>query len=444
MTDAGTTDRLRPLRRLFAQRRFVQLLTTRLTSQAADGIFQTSLAGAVLFNPEHHTTAGRVAVGLLVLLLPYSLIGPFAGVFLDRWRRRVVLTRGAAVRAVLVVVAAVLLATAGPTDPGFAVAALCALAVNRFYLAALSAALPHVVDEDDLVVANALSPTAGTVVTIVGGGIGLAVRAIAGSGDHGNAVVAVVAAIGYLAASAISATIPVDVLGPDAPPAELVRRQLAMVVSGLGKGIAHIWSRRPAALALGIIIGQRFLFGLWTIMALLLYRNSFHSHGVLRAGIVGVGQAATAGGVGLVLGAAVSPAMTARVGRSRWVTLVTAAVAVTVFALGAPYSMPLLLISALALGFATQATKVCVDTTIQEEIVDDYRGRAFSIYDTVYNLSYVAAAAVAAAVLPSSGKSLTTLAAMSGAYLVLATAYAAGWRSLLQRQTAEQAAHQAR
>ncbi|MET7592631.1 hypothetical protein ABZS92_38215, partial [Streptomyces sp. NPDC005444] len=34
-----------------------------------------------------------IASAMAVLLLPYSLIGPFAGVLLDRWRRRQVPAR---------------------------------------------------------------------------------------------------------------------------------------------------------------------------------------------------------------------------------------------------------------------------------------------------------------------------------------------------------------
>ena len=51
-----------------------------------------------------------------------------------------------------------------------------ALGVNRFFLAALSAALPHVVAGDRLVTANAVSTTSGTVATATGAGAGLLAR----------------------------------------------------------------------------------------------------------------------------------------------------------------------------------------------------------------------------------------------------------------------------
>jgi MFS family permease len=411
------------LRELFGERRFVRLLSTRLTSQTADGLFQTSLAGAVLFNPEHHTGPEQVAAGFVILLLPYSLIGPFAGVLLDRWRRQRVLTYGAAVRSVLVAGTAAALVVHGPSGPVFALTALVALAINRFYLAALSAALPSVVSTDRLVFANAISPTAGTVVTIIGAGIGLGLRSAGGGADRGDALAAAVAVLGYVAAALVAARLPADSLGPNPPSTEPLRAQLRGIARGLGHGARHLWQRPPAARALAVIFVQRFLFGMWSIMGLLLYRNSFHNHGVLRAGLVGVGQAVTVAGIGLVLAAAVTPWVTTRIGKQRWIVYVTAVAAVTELAFGAPFTMPLLLLSAFALGFATQATKVCVDTLVQSTVDDEYRGRVFSLYDTIYNISFVAAGFLAAFVLPTNGKSLVTLIVMSIGYLATAGVY---------------------
>jgi len=57
------------------------------------------LAGAVLFNPERAADPAAIAAGFTVLLLPYSFVGPFAGVLLDRWWRQRVLVRSNLIRA---------------------------------------------------------------------------------------------------------------------------------------------------------------------------------------------------------------------------------------------------------------------------------------------------------------------------------------------------------
>lgn len=144
---------VRDLRVLLRFGNFRRLLVVRLLSQGADGVYQTALATYVVFSPEKQTSATAIASAMAVLLLPYSLVGPFSGVLLDRWRRRQVLLYGSLLRTVLASATAVLIITDVP-DWLFYVSALCVTAVNRFVLSGLSAALPRVVDEERLVIAN--------------------------------------------------------------------------------------------------------------------------------------------------------------------------------------------------------------------------------------------------------------------------------------------------
>src|SRR6476660_3343258 len=106
------------MRSLLARKSFRRLRITRLLSLFGDGVFQAALAGTVLFNPQRAADPVAVAAGFAVLLLPYSLVGPFAGVWLDRWSRRQVLVRANVLRAVLVAVVAGLV-LGGVTGPAF-------------------------------------------------------------------------------------------------------------------------------------------------------------------------------------------------------------------------------------------------------------------------------------------------------------------------------------
>ena len=60
------------------------LLQLRWIGQFTDGLFQSSLASFVLFSPERQPNAVAAALAFAVVLLPYSVVGPYAGVFLDR------------------------------------------------------------------------------------------------------------------------------------------------------------------------------------------------------------------------------------------------------------------------------------------------------------------------------------------------------------------------
>lgn len=68
---------VRDLRVLLRFRDFRRLLFVRLLSQGADGVYQIALAAYVVFSPEKQTSATAIASAMAVLLLPYSLVGPF-------------------------------------------------------------------------------------------------------------------------------------------------------------------------------------------------------------------------------------------------------------------------------------------------------------------------------------------------------------------------------
>jgi hypothetical protein len=64
------------------------------------------------------------------------------------------------------------------------------------------------------------------------------------------------------------------------------------------------------------------------------------------------------------------------------------------------------------LGLSTQGVKICVDSLVQQWTADDVRGRAFSIYDMLFNLALVTSAVTAALTLPPDGAALVGFLAM--------------------------------
>jgi hypothetical protein len=411
------------LRSLLRRPDFRRLYGTRLTSQCADGVFQASLAGVVLFSPESAADPAGIAAGFAVLLLPYSLVGPFAGVLLDRWRRQRVLVVANLVRCLFVGLVAAEIA-AGWTGPLLYATALLVTSVNRFFLAAQSAAQPHVVAPEQLVTGNALSTTSGSVVAAAGGGLALLLQQLVGDGDGGYALIALASTVGYGSSAVLARRFGADQLGPD--DVERSRREtLGDVARGLVAGARHVRERREVAAALAAIGAHRFFYGISTIATLLLYRNYFVDDGAFQAGLAGLGQVFAASAAGTLIAAAVTPAAVRRFGKPAWITGLFAVAAVAQVALGVPYTMQALVPAALLLGVVAQGSKICVDTLVQEQVEDDYRGRVFSFYDTLFNLTFVGAAVAGALFLPASGRSYAMLAVVAGGYALTAAAY--GW-----------------
>jgi MFS family permease len=404
---------------------FRRLLATRLLSQFGDGVFQAALAGTVLFNPQRAADPVDIAAGFAVLLLPYSLVGPFAGVWLDRWSRRQVLLRANVVRATLVAVVAALI-LGGVEGAAFYTAGLAVFSVNRFVLSALSAGLPHTTDEPSLVSANAVSTTSGGVSTVAGGAAAILVLEGTGAGNAGYAAMALAAAVPYLAAAVVVGGFSLAHLGPEHMAAvRLSARDSARdTLLGMVAGTRHVAGRPPAAAALLAIGLHRLCYGVFTLMTLLLYRNTFEAGGGLfPGGILGLGQVVAAAALGTLLAAVVTPPVVRRIGTTRWIPLLLVGGGAAQVALGLWFVPAAVVLVGLLLGFVAQAVKICVDSTLQETVEDDYRGRVFSVYDTLFNMTFVIALVVGAVTLPESGVSSAVPVAVAVGYLLAAVTY---------------------
>lgn len=411
------------LRRLSAGVWFRRLLSVRLGSQFADGVFQVALASYALFS-DAQLSAASLAASLAVILLPFSVLGPFAGVFLDRWSRRQVLVWANLSRVGLAALAAVVVALGLP-DVTFYAVALVALSVNRFLLAGLSAALPHTVVPADLVTANALTPTAGTVAFLLGVVTGGALRAVAGpAGVDRDATVLLTAAALYAGAGMLALRIPRDQLGPDEDPTRpAVAAALRHVLSGLRDGLRHV-HRRPAAEAGLLAIGShRYWFGIWTVALVLVFRNHLNPPTDPDAAFADLSLAAVVTGAGFLCAAVVTPVVTERLEPRHWIVVLLVLGSVVSVWPGGLFSRPALLVTVFVLGLVSQGVKICVDTLVQRSVDDAYRGRVFSLYDVIFNVAFVAATATAAAVLPRDGRSLAMAFAVSLGYLLTAMLY---------------------
>ncbi len=408
------------VRTMLAVPDFRRLFRVRLTGQFGDGIFQGALFGATFFNPEKATSAGAAAAAFATLLLPYSFVGPFAGVLLDRWSRQRILAVTNVVRAVLVVVLALSLSGTGATSPTTMGLALVVVSLNRFVLSGLSASLPHVVQSRQLVSANAFTTTLGTGAAALGGFASLGLRDLWGKGDAGATRIALLAAAVYVTASYLATRITVRRLGPDGgiEPGPL-SHAAGMVAHGLVQGAQHVRERGPAARALLAIGAHRLFSGLAFVSVLLLHTEQ----GYLHRGFGGLGQTVTATVTGGLVAALVTPWVTRRIGTQMWIVAVFVGAAFVTVAFMSPYTHWSLLVAGLGLGFAAQASKICVDTLLQESIEDAFRGRVFSLYDTMFNVSFVSSAGLAALVVPDDGKSLLVVALIAGGYAVTALVY---------------------
>jgi MFS family permease len=423
VTEGGRARFGADLRAVLAGRDFRKLFGTRLVSQAGDGILTAAVGTYVFFNASTFPTPLAGAAAFAVLYLPYSLVGPFAGVLIDRWSRRQILVWSAPIRGLLVVATAALMVADNRSVPLY-IAVLAVLGVNRFLLSSLSAALPHVTPANKLVVANAVSDTVGGIVSALGGIIALGLNAATGDTERGAAVTMLVGGGCYVAASLVATIMPKDLLGPKGTRRRTARLadDLAEVASGLALGARYVLRRRGPRAALGATSAFSFLFGPMFLMSILLYRNHFYPAHVTVAESH-VETLAVFSAVGYACAALVTPPATRRLSKQAWITLMLVAAGVVAGVLGETFNE----VGYLAIGFlmylTRQSVAIAAVTILQEDVADVYRGRVFALYDMFYNAAYAIGAALFAVFMASDGKSPGVIAVIAIGFLVAAVAY---------------------
>ncbi|GAA3517507.1 MFS transporter [Dietzia aurantiaca] len=411
-----------------------RLSTARLAALLSEGIHQAALGGVVLFSPEAATTPAAIAGGFAVMLLPYSIVGPFAAAALDRWDRRVVVAVAALIRT-LAIVATIVLIAGGAVRTGTGLAALfglslVAIGLGRLINTGMTAAMPKVVPDRILAATNSVLVTVGSVITAVGAVAAFAVLAVLGAGD---------AAVSWtLAPSVITALVgvwailalPRRHLGPDDD--EIGRRDGARTAGdaarAFGGGLAEgVRAARSSALVwvslTGVALG-RAAFGITTMLAILLLRDvesAGAGGGPVIAGMGGFGLMSATVAAGMGLAAVVAPWAMVRARRILVVATGAVLAAIAQAVVGPTLNPTALVVGAIAIGLGTQVVKLVADNAMQTDVPDARRGGVFALQDALFNSAFVVGMVAVLPVAPADGRSVSLMLVPAALYGVSAT-----------------------
>jgi MFS family permease len=406
---------------LLRDAKLFRLLRIRWSGQLIDGLFQSALASFVLFSPERQASAVNAAVAFAVVLLPYSIVGPFVGTILDRFSRQRAIFFANLVRAMTLCVIALLIFN-GRTGVEITIFVLISFGVNRLILAGLSAGIPLMTDSKSLISANALAVTGGSVWVVLGGGVGLGIRQLLNgteSANHADALLVLIAAVGYFFTAFLSALLRRDEIGPLAH--EIAEGGFAQGIQEMRDGFNFLKEHADAARGIAATAIHRGGLTALTLTALLLERNTFHDPADSEAGLAGLSFALSIAAVGFVVGAAIAPYGVRKVGRHRWIRLSITGASVSVLLLVIARTPTLLIATAFFTALCGQSLKVTNDALVQSKIADLFRGRVFAVYDVLVNGAIVTGALIAAWVLPISGDSWQLPALIAVIWFLVAT-----------------------
>ncbi|MCW2614285.1 MAG: hypothetical protein JWN08_1279 [Frankiales bacterium] len=346
------------------------LISVHALHAAGDALVTVALAGTLFFSVPIGEARSRVALYLVLTMLPFSLLVPIAGPLLDRFPhgRRNVLALTTGGRGLLTWV------MAGATASlGLYPLALAVLVLSRAYGVARSAAVPRVRPPGvGLVSANARLNIAAVTAGAGAAALGSGVAALVGSGW-----VLRLASLLLIAGAVLSLRLPSHV-------DEAADRTT-------GHAPFRLLAARPVVTGpLATAIALRALAGLLTIFLAFFLRAEGAST-LLIASVVG------AAAVGQLAGTSLA----ARLPETSCGMLTVATLAAPLVAcLGAALTAgaPWVVAAAATTGFSASLSKFALDAALQEHVPGRSMGTAFSRAETGLQLAWVVGGALAVAV----------------------------------------------
>lgn len=372
---------------LFTRRDFGLLMGAQFLAQAGDGIVQTALAKFIVyggqkgFDLEAARSPDELLRIALYLFVPYTILSPFLGVVIDRWDRRRLLFLANGLRAVVVLIIG--LVGIGQV-PGAALffAFLLTLTSTRIVLATKAAALPATLDGSSLVEANAVSQLGGALFQLGGAGVAFVAATLIPVGP-----IVIAGALVY-AAGAVLALLMKH--AGEVRARSTLRAEIGRVIRNIAEGVREVARAPKAGAAISTYFWLRLLWSFSLVGIGFVARELMGDNDLAIVALTG-----GAGAAGAVLGFILARRLVDRFRAPANVVLGACVVAGgAVAVLGAVELKASIALLAFFLGFGFFLAKISLDTMVQEALGDDFRGRAFSLYDIAYNLAWVVAAGV--------------------------------------------------
>ena len=316
------------------------------------------------------------SLSFIAVMAPGLLLGPFAGVLVDRWDRRRVMIISDIVRGGIALLLIPAIAT-GQYWYALGITFLGAC-VAPFFTPARGAMIPRVVPQEQLLQANSLSQTTNTVMRLIGPALGTAVYHLLGAGGS----------ITFDAASFILSALCISLVTASGAVAASGRRP--NFIGELKSGLAYAWGNGPVRT---MIIAFTVMFigaGATNSLGIFIVRQSL---GLSESALV---LPTTASPLATTIAAITIGAAARKLRRAPLLVplaLVLAAAGIGMQA-GA-LTLTSVVIGAVLIGLCNAMLNIGVSTMFQMFVPDEYRGRVFGALNSLPTAAMLASAAAA-------------------------------------------------
>ena len=354
-----------------------RLLELHAFNTAGDAAFAVSLAGTLFFTVPTGEATGQVTLFLVLTMLPFAVVAPLIGPFLDRFRRgrRWAIGATLATRAFCCWVLAGAISDNSP-PPSFYFAALGCLVASKAYGVTRAAAVPRLLPpEFTLVKANSRISLTGT------GAAAISAPLAAGAAVIGAEWAVRYAALLFVVGTVLAILLPAQV---DSSEGE-EQVDLSRITTGAKKGIAI---SRDVVNALRSNTGLRLLSGFLTIFMAFTLRQPPDSMGWGGSATILLGLVIGGAGAGNTIGTLIASATKSRRPQRVVIAVLLLDVAVLV-TVSVFFTWWTAVVLGVTVGLCQSLGKLSLDALIQRDVAERVRTSMFARSETLLQLAWV-------------------------------------------------------
>jgi len=365
------------------KRNFFLLWLGQIISQLGDRLGQMALIAFVYLRAPG--SAMSIAKILSFTIIPVFLIGPVAGVYVDRWDRRRTMYACDFLRAILIFTIPFFLFYAKSIIPIYAIIFL-AFSIGRFFVPAKLSIIPDLVEDKDLLMANSLVNTTGMIAAVVGFGIsGVLVEWWgAKSGFYLNALTFLISAILIFFIARKFSSQPLDLKEFSREIVEVIRKS---VFQEMREGVLYFIRKKDIRLTAGI------MFILWSALGAVYAVMIVFVQQVLHSATKDLGLLVMFLGIGLFIGSLIYGRFGQRIRHYKIIfsSLVLSGIVLIIFTLAINRYPYFLIAAALAfiLGNMIAPIMIASNTIIHNASDNEMMGKVFSSLEIVMHLGFL-------------------------------------------------------
>lgn len=362
-SDAGASPQAAVLR----NSEFLKLWIGQIISALGDSVAYMGLSFLILYR----LGGSAIDVGKMMIAatIPTLVLGPVAGVFVDRWPRRRVMIVTDVVRGLIY------LAMPFATSLAWVyIGIFCSSVMSRFFNPAKSAIVPSLVPPAELMAASGLNQTSGAVVSIIGPALGGAL-----AGTFGPAAALGSNALSFFISGLLIAAIRVDErAGRGQLPAPAATaapdRSLAAVWRQLADGVRFIASSRAVRFYTGFFAACMLCLGGINVLFVPFAKD------VLGFNIQMIGLSESSQAIGGLIGGIIVTLMAARIKPTRLIFGSVVVMGLLLAALGLSRAPLVALLLMAGIGIALSALNIPFSAEMMKLIPDAVRGRVWAAF----------------------------------------------------------------